>query len=114
MKGLLLLVILSLAALEGCAHSTMRGTVAMKINDEEAHVCMGEGEVKPGDAVALYENVCTAPRGPNRIGDGISSGGCTKKRLGEGRIVSILNSHYSLMKANPGSTFKEGTIVERQ
>ena len=114
MKALILPLILSLSALAGCAHSTMRGTVAMKVSDEEAHVCMGEGEVKPGDSVALFENVCTGPKGGARSGEGANAGGCTKKRTGEGRIERVLNEHYSVMKASPGSVFREGTVVEKK
>lgn len=40
-------------ALSGCAHGLMRGSVAMKANEDEAHVCMGDKEVKAGDRVAL-------------------------------------------------------------
>lgn len=113
MKKSLLILISCLTVLGGCAHSTMRGSVAMKVSDDEAHVCMGEGEVKAGDQVLLYKNVCT-PKGSIRSGDGPSAGGCSKKLVGEGEIERVLNSHYSVMKTKAGSTFDEGTIVEKK
>ena len=62
-KTTLLLAALSLPAFAGCGHMTMRGTVAMKGDNQEAHVCMGDKEVKAGDRVALFKNVCAARGG---------------------------------------------------
>lgn len=100
----------ALATLAGCAHGTMRGSVAMKASENEGHVCMGEGEVKAGNRVALYKNDCQAPKGRANF-DGYA--GCTKTKLGEGVIERVLNSHYSVMQADPGVSFEEGTIVEK-
>ncbi|MBI2606291.1 MAG: hypothetical protein HYW49_09455 [Deltaproteobacteria bacterium] len=97
----------------GCAHSTMRGTVAMKVSDEEAHVCMGDNEVKAGDEVALYKNVCTSPKAGVRSGSG-GTGDCKKVSLGQGRVLRALNEHYSVIKVDPGVAFDEGTVVEKQ
>lgn len=105
------MIIFSLATLVGCAHSTMRGSVAMKINDEEAHVCMGDKEVKAGDRVALFRNVCTGVRGGPKIGP---SGTCEKKRIGAGTVERTLNEHYSLVKVDKGVQFEEGAIVEKE
>lgn len=96
----------------GCAHGTMRGTVAMKISEEEAHVCMGNAEVRVGDKVSLFKNVCTSPQGSAKYG--ISDGGeCKKEKIGEGEITRSLNEHYSVIKVRPGVSFGEGTIVEK-
>jgi hypothetical protein len=70
----------------GYAHGLMRGSVAMKFNDHEAHVCLGDTEVKAGDKV----------------------------KIGEGTILQTLNEHYSVMKVDPQVAFEEGTIVEKQ
>lgn len=92
---------LAAVALNGCAHGLMRGSVAMKISDQEAHVCMGDDQVKAGDKVALFKNVCR------------KGGECQKVRLGEGEVTRTLNNHYSVVKIQPGVTFEEGTIVEK-
>ena len=99
-----------LILLTGCAHSTMRGTMAMKVNNEEGHVCMGDGEVKAGDHVALFKNVCTSPKAAAQGG---GTGGCQKEKLGEGTVIRTLNEHYSVVKVNPGVPFEEGAIVEK-
>ena len=92
----------------GCAHSTMRGTVAMKASDQEVHVCMGDQEVKAGDHVAFFSNQCKGAGG--KEGGGRT---CTKIRLGEGEVIRPLNEHYSLVRPNPGVKVEEGTVVEK-
>lgn len=91
----------------GCAHQLMRGTVAMRISDEEAHICLGEGEVKPGDKVAIWKNNC------NRTTTGKASF-CRLERVGEGEVTKILNEHYSVMRVPAGTTFDEGTFVQKE
>ncbi len=95
--------------LAGCAHSTMRGSVAMKANDEEAHVCMGDKEVKAGDRVALYKNQCTPGAGKSGAAEP-----CRKVKIGEGTVERVLNEHYSVVKVDPGVQFEEGTVVEKE
>jgi hypothetical protein len=98
--------VLGLLTLVGCAHGTMRGSVAMKASDEEAHVCLGNNEVQAGDKVSFFKNVC--------IRKGKYDGGeCQREKLGEGEIIRTLNHHYSVAKVNPGVAFDEGTVVEK-
>lgn len=102
---------LALVGLFGCAtHSGMRGTVAMKMNDKDAHVCMGNDEVKAGDKVALFKNECT---GTNSGREGGGSRSCKKVKLGEGEVTRTLNEHYSEVRVNDGVKFEEGTVVEK-
>lgn len=89
--------------LSGCAHHLMRGSVAMKTGDSEAHVCMGKGEVKVGDRVAVFKNNCR-PK---------TAGSCEKVRTGEGTVTQVLNEHYSVVTFDPGVPFDEGTFVEK-
>ena len=85
----------------------------MKGDDQEAHVCLGEGEVKGGDKVALYKNACTSSKASaGKTGYGAAST-CTKVKLGEGIVERTLNEHYSVIKVNPGVQFEEGSIVEK-
>ncbi|HEX4925427.1 MAG TPA: hypothetical protein VFV50_15145 [Bdellovibrionales bacterium] len=82
--------------------------MAMKVSDDQAHVCLGEGEVKPGDKVTLFTNQCTP--------DASKTGGknlCKKVPVGEGVISQILNEHYSVMSVSKGTPIDEGTIVEK-
>ena len=94
--------------LGGCAHSMMRGTVAMKASENELHVCMGDQEVKAGDHVAFFLNECRGAGG--KEGSGRT---CKKVRLGEGEVIRPLNEHYSLVRPNPGVKVEEGTVVEK-
>jgi hypothetical protein len=104
---LTILMVLTALSLGGCAHGVMRGSVAMKTSDREAHICMGNDEVKVGDKVAAYRNNCPAK---GRSGDG---GICTKVRMGEGTVTKALNEHYSVVTFEPGVSFDEGTFVEK-
>ncbi len=105
---------LSLAALTltGCAHGLMRGSVAMKVSDTEAHVCMDNTEAKVGDRVTLFRNNCPTKGGRARSGDG--GGSCEKVQLGQGTVTEILNQHYSVVKFDPGVSFEEGSFVEKR
>ncbi len=109
MKIKYVLTLLVITALSGCAHSTMRGSVAMKASNEEAHVCMGDNEVKAGDKVTLFRNQCSQSGG--KVG---AADPCHKVKVGEGTVERTLNEHYSVVKVNPGVQFEEGTIVEKQ
>jgi type IV secretory pathway protease TraF len=94
-------------SLGGCAHGLMRGSVAMKTGDHEAHVCMGNQEVKVGDKVVAYKNHCT---GGGRARGDFS---CEKRKIGDGTITKLLNEHYSVVQFDDGVQFDEGTIVEK-
>jgi hypothetical protein len=107
-KNLFLVMVLAAIGLSGCAHGIMRGSVAMKISDTEAHVCMGRGEVMAGDRVKLFKSVCV---GKDRSG---RSASCEKKELGMGTVEEVLNDHYSVVKFDQGVQFEEGAIVEKQ
>lgn len=110
----LLLLFVSFMGLSNCAHSVMRGSVAMKTSENEAHVCLGKGEVSVGDRVDVYKNVCVQRSGVAsnyRIAGGVAV--CEKKRIGMGIVEEILNEHYSVVKFDPGVAFEEGTIVEK-
>lgn len=93
----------------GCSHMATRGTVAMKVSDEEAHVCLGNGEVKPGDKVALFANQCSYA-GPGISGSGLY---CNLVPSGEGEITRVLNEHYSVIRVAKGVPVAEGTVVEK-
>ena len=95
-----------------CAH-THRATIAMKVNESEAHVGLGSGEVKKGDSIALYKNKCVRPLGG--IHQGVHNDPvCEKVKVGEGRIIEVLNAQFSVAQIAPGAEFDEGTVVEKQ
>ena len=104
--------------LTGCGHSMMRGTVAMKMDKDEAHVCLGDNAVKSGDKVGFFKNNCKRVPGSGGGGAGERGGGgseveCNLLKLGEGTVSKTLNSHYSLVKTDGSFSFDEGTLVEK-
>ncbi len=105
----LLLTAVMAAGFSSCGHKVMRGTVAMKTSDTEAHVCIGKGEVSVGDRVTLFRNVCVGKGGGLRNSD---TAACEKREVGMGSIREILNEHYSVVKFDPGVPFEEGSFVE--
>jgi hypothetical protein len=97
----------------GCAtHATMRGSVAMKVSDTDAHVCLGNNEVKVGDKVQAFNNVC--PKDTNGRGRNAAVETCKKDPIGSGIVTAILNEHYSVVSFDQGVKFTEGTIVEKK
>jgi hypothetical protein len=113
MKVQTTLAMVALMAVVGCTPATHRGSVAMKVSEQEAHVCMGVGEVKAGDRVALYRDNCDRSGLPSKGVSGFSEVKCNRVRLGEGQVVRTLNEHYSVVEIDPGVEFEEGVTVEK-
>lgn len=90
----------------GCAHSMMRGTVAMKVDETRGHVCLGEGEVNVGDPLIVYKSDCN-------YGFSGSDRYCVKSRVGSARVTRVLNSHYAEIEAEEAVSLEEGLIVEK-
>lgn len=95
--------------LTACASGTKRGSIVMKLDDREAHVSMGEGEVFVGDHLALYRNTCNGTN--SRISGAERS--CKKEEIGHGEVVKVLNSHYSCVRFPANTTFSEGDTLEK-
>lgn len=105
----LALSVFAVSLASGCAHSShVRGSVALKHSAQEADVCIGSNEIKEGDKVALFRNKCT---GSNAKGIQRT---CEKVKLGEGTVSHVIDEHYSTIKIEPGVSFEEGTVVEKQ
>lgn len=93
-------------ALSGCAHSVMRGTVAMKVDEHRGHVCLGENEVKVGDPLEVSWSDCS-------YGFSGSDRYCVKKKLGSAKVTRVMNSHYSEIETDKDVALEEGFIVEK-
>jgi hypothetical protein len=102
------LILTILLLFSSCAHR-MVGTVAMKVNEREAHVCLNKDEVKVGERLIAYYNKCENENNdfPDRLGTP-----CVKTKLGGATVKKILNNHYSLVEFDEGVKFSEGTFVE--
>jgi len=87
----------------------MRGTVAMKVSDREAHVCMNKDDVKVGDRLTAYFSDCQ-----NKNYNDVYGSPCVKTELGGATVKKILNDHYSLVEFDNDVKFSEGTFVEKK
>lgn len=114
MKLNLILAIFAASLLGGCTPSAHRGSVAMKLDDGLAHMCLGADEVKPGDSIKVLRNICTNNSTPNSKGAIRTKGvQCELKLIGQGKITEILNNHYSVATIEAQGGYQEGDIVER-
>lgn len=95
----------------GCATGVHRGSVAMKISGNEAHICLGKGEVAVGDSIEVFRNVCPAATASTKP-SAAAWVTCEKKFIGHGTVKSVLNEHYSIAALDPGAEYREGDIVE--
>ena len=114
MNKTLLFALLAAGLLAGCAPAVHRGSVAMKLSENEAHICLGKGDVKEGDKITLFRNVCSKNTQVGTKGSQIAGGPrCELRRIGEGQIATLLNNHYSVASFGAGIQFEEGDIVEK-
>ncbi|MFT6070456.1 MAG: hypothetical protein ACJAT2_000744 [Bacteriovoracaceae bacterium] len=109
----LLFISLSLLILNGCAHRFMRGTVAMKMDDSTAHVCLGDNDVQVGDKIDFIQNICIGSNASSvdKLGEMRT---CEMKTLGSGTVTKLLNSHYSEVKTDKPFKISEGTLVQKR
>jgi hypothetical protein len=99
-KYILLCSLLGLSV--GCAQGLM------KVSDDQAYVCLGDKDVKVGDRVTLYKQVCKGAGGKTE-----DSAGCEMVKKSGATVLETLNDHYSVIKVDSGVEFVEGTIVEK-
>jgi hypothetical protein len=85
-------------SLIGCSQTVRRGVILMKIDDTEAHVGLGAGEVKIGDELTVYRYHCRKA--------------CWKNEVGRGTVIQVLNDSYSIARFRPRINLREGDIVE--
>lgn len=99
-----------LLAITACIHNPhIRGSVVLKHSATEADVCLGSDEVKPGDKVTLFKSECRElPTAQDR-----NRSVCNKIMVGNGKIITNIDKHYSMMQVDPELTIDEGMIVEK-
>jgi hypothetical protein len=88
----------ALLSISGCSQTIRRGVIVMKIDDTEAHVGLGAGEVKVGDELTLYRYHCHKA--------------CWKREIGSGTVTQVLNDSYSIARFRHRINLREGDIVE--
>lgn len=111
---LLTLTALSLGAcatMQGTHDGVHRGSVVMKMPNGEAHVCLGDKQVKIGDSIDLIRHDCKTKVARGKDPD--VSIVCSPRTLGIGTVTKVYDSHYSVVKFPEDIDFKEGDNVEK-
>lgn len=108
-KKMLVFLVLPLF-LGACASQLHRGVVAMKMDDNIAHVGIKSSEVSVGDHVELYGSKCPHKNAKLDIGAGER---CQKISKGHGVITEVLSEDYSAVKFENGVVFQEGDYIEK-
>jgi len=98
--------VLVVGALILSSYSTQlhRGVVAMKIDENTAHVGLNKAEVSIGDHVELYGSKCTTAKGQRN---------CKKISKGHGVVTEVLSDDYAAVKFDSGVAFQEGDFIEK-
>lgn len=109
----------------GCAHTFMRGSVAEKINLNKAVVCLGDNDVKVGDTVKFQRSICSWTKFPSNpgiheiteVGSTVEHTGegqyrCELINLGSGKVIDLVNDHFSIVETNGSFVFDESTQIE--
>lgn len=113
MFNLKLFSILALTTLvvSGCStnrHASMKGSVAMKINDSKGVACLFGEKPQVGDKLSLFQNACSdSPKG--KEGTGVS---CKMVESGEATITRMVNDHYAEFETKQNVAFEEGYIIK--
>jgi len=76
----------------------------MKIDGTESHVRLPDNTASVGDRVQFLRRRCTGTGKLVR---------CPEQPIGDGQIVQLLNSRYSVVRICCGVPFEEGDAVER-
>ena len=124
MKNFLFIIIIFL--ISSCTHTFMRGTVAKKLNEKEVIVCLGQNDVKVGDIVKFQQNECSRSKNfsdltmhelnttsggyTEHTGEGQST--CELIYLGRGKVIRLINDHYSVVETNGDFKLETSTQVE--
>lgn len=106
MSGFRLLLATALIAATACAsgHEAMHGTVAMKVSDTEAHVCLLADEAPVGAQVQLSRTTCWSQNG--------KAYRCHKQAIAVGTVEARMSDHYARVTFPKGTDYKEGDLVE--
>lgn len=102
--SLMVIVLVSVS----CAskHESMKGSVALKIDESKGIACLAPDSVSVGDGITFYKTVCTR-QGPK---EGASD--CSMVKIGNGKITKLINDHYSEFETSSDVKFEEGSLVE--
>lgn len=111
LKSYRLFIFLFPVLLVGCStnkHQSMKGSVAMKVNDTKGIACLYGESPKVGDKLTLFENDCSGSKGKE------GSVSCKMVKSGEASVSKIVNDHYAEFETSSSVKFEEGYIIQLQ
>lgn len=92
----------------GCGgHVLMRGTLVTSTSPSEGQICMHDGEVAVGDAVRVVHHTCDVNPAANA-----ASRQCVASAGGTATVTELLNEHYAIVQAAPGTELRAGDTIE--
>jgi hypothetical protein len=104
----------------------MRGSVAKKLSSTKALVCLGDNDVEIGDLIKFQRSECSRPIPSSNIGmheitevgstvehTGYGQSQCELIYLGQGKVVKLVNEHFSIVDIENEFDFGESTQVEK-
>lgn len=115
MKKAAVLVLMMISAMQfGCA-TTHRHVVdgpqsADKI-PEGFRVRIGSTEVKEGDKVGVFREICKSRRSGGRHGG--SSQSCSNEKVGEASVIKVLDHDSAVVQPDAGITVEPTMLVEK-
>ncbi|MGE0175104.1 MAG: hypothetical protein AB7T49_20080 [Oligoflexales bacterium] len=98
-------------ALISCT-TTPKGGVVMQVDEQQAHVKLGNNEVKPGDKVEILNKECEDTAAGGARGKGNATR-CRYIKTGEGVVTETLDEEYSVVKVPKGTKLRQGTLVKK-
>lgn len=95
----------------GCAHNhTVQGNEKKSEIPEGVRVAIGSTEVKEGEKVDVLRSVCKQVRRAR----GANGTSCTDQKVGEARILKILDHDSAIVAPDQGLTMDTNMKVEKK
>jgi len=95
----------------GCAHThSVQGPEQKSEIPEGVRVSIGSSEIKEGEKVDVLRSVCKKVRRPRRG----SVNSCTDQKVGEARVLKVLDHDSAIVEPDQGLTMDTGMKVEKQ
>lgn len=95
--------------LSGCAHThRVEGPEVKSEIPEGIRVQIGSPEVKEGDRVSVMRSVCKQ----RTMGEKGSRRACTKDKIGEAKVVKVLDHDAAIVQPDAGLRIESGMSVE--
>lgn len=110
-KIILLSILIGVFGASGCAHiHPVQGAEQKSEIPEGVRVSIGSSEVKEGEKVDVLRPVCKKVRRPR----GGSKNSCKDQKVGEARILKVLDHDSAIVEPDQGLTMDTGMKVEKQ